>query len=337
MVTHRYALRGFSTIELAIALGLTLTLAATLLTVLRPVHAMFVVEPDRADIEQRVRVGADALARDLMVAGAGASVFGHAGPLRANVPPVQPRRINGAGESSDSFRPDAITIVYVPDTAAQTTLVADVAPGAWSLPVTPLPGCAGGLRLCAFSTGTTALVYADDGAFDLLTVASIVEATTTLTTTSPAVAVHRMGAAVVAVEVRSYYLKNDTTTQSVQLVRSGVTGPDVPVVDHVVGLAFEYYGDGGVASPPGVLVRLDSAALTDGPWRPDSAAGNRWDADLSRVRTVVVTLRVEAASAALRGPAGLLFARGGTATDAKRWAPDHEIRFTVSPRNMSLP
>ena len=328
---------GFSTIELVVALGLTLTLAATLLTVLRPVHAMFVVEPDRADIEQRIRVVADALARDLMVAGAGASVSAHTGPLRTYMPPVQPRRITGAGESSDSFRSDAITLVDVPDTAAQTTLVADVPSGAWGLPVAPVPGCTGGLRLCAFSAGTTVLVYDDDGAFDLLTIGSVVEATTTLTTTSAALAPHRTGAAVVAVEVRSYYLKNDTTTQSTQLVRTDLTGPDAPVADHVVGLAFEYYGEGGVSPLPGVLVRIDATTLTDGPWRPDAAAGNRWDADLSRVRAVAVTLRVEAASAALRGPAGLLFSRGGTATDAKRWVPDHEIRFTVSPRNMSLP
>ena len=119
-------------------------------------------------------------------------------------------------------------------------------------------------------------------------------------------------------------------------MRTDLTGPDAPVADHVVGLAFEYYGDGGDGSP-GVLVRIDATTLTDGPWRPDAAAGNRWDADLSRVRAVAVTLRVEAASAAQRGPAGLLFARGGTATDAKRWAPDREIRFMVSPRNMGLP
>ena len=49
-----------------------------------------------------------------------------------------------------------------------------------------------------------------------------------------------------------------------------------------------------------------------------------------------VTIRVEAAPAALRGPAGVLFANGGTSRAASRWVPDQEIRFQVSPRNMNL-
>ena len=65
------------------------------------------------------------------------------------------------------------------------------------------------------------------------------------------------------------------------------------------------------------LVRLDPAMLTDGPWCPDSANPNRWDADLLRVRKILVTLRVRSALAALR-------------------LPDQQIRFEVTPRNLSL-
>jgi hypothetical protein len=81
-------------------------------------------------------------------------------------------------------------------------------------------------------------------------------------------------------------------------------------------------------------VRLDAAMLGDGPWCPDPADPNRWDADLLRVRAIGVTVRVEAANAALRGPASTLFARGGTSRDGKRWLPDQEIRFYVAPRNL---
>jgi prepilin-type N-terminal cleavage/methylation domain-containing protein len=84
------------------------------------------------------------------------------------------------------------------------------------------------------------------------------------------------------------------------------------------------------------LVKLATAQLTDGPWCPTAAAVNRWDADLLRIRKVVVTARVQAASDALRGPASTLFSRAGTSRDSHRWVPDQEIRFEVSPRNLNL-
>lgn len=82
------------------------------------------------------------------------------------------------------------------------------------------------------------------------------------------------------------------------------------------------------------LVRLTPAELTDGPWCPDAVDPNRYDADLLRVRAVAVTLRVEAASRSLRGPAGPLFSRGGTASSARAFVPDQEVSFEIAPRNL---
>ena len=84
------------------------------------------------------------------------------------------------------------------------------------------------------------------------------------------------------------------------------------------------------------LVPLTAAQLVDGPWCPDESNANRWDADLLRIRRVAVTIRVEAAVAALRGPAGVLFSHGGSSRAANRWLPDVELRFQVAPRNMNL-
>jgi hypothetical protein len=84
------------------------------------------------------------------------------------------------------------------------------------------------------------------------------------------------------------------------------------------------------------LVPLSAALLTDGPWCPDAVNPNRYDADLLRIRRITVTLRVESASAALRGPAGPLFARAGTSTSGHRLIPDREIRFDLAPRNLNL-
>jgi hypothetical protein len=90
------------------------------------------------------------------------------------------------------------------------------------------------------------------------------------------------------------------------------------------------------AANPTALVKLTAAQLTDGPWCPDAQATNRWDADLLRIRKVAVTLRVQAALESLRGPAGTLFAHAGTSRGGTKYAPDQEVRFQVTPRNLNL-
>jgi hypothetical protein len=84
--------------------------------------------------------------------------------------------------------------------------------------------------------------------------------------------------------------------------------------------------------PAGTLVPLSAAQLTDGPWCPDASSPNRYDADLLRVRQVKATLRVEAAAAAVRGPAGLLFTHAGTSPGGARLVPDQELSLVLSIR-----
>jgi prepilin-type N-terminal cleavage/methylation domain-containing protein len=129
-----------------------------------------------------------------------------------------------------------------------------------------------------------------------------------------------------AIESHTYYLRSDPSAGDFQLRHYDGVSTDRPVLDHVVGLRFEYFGAN--------QVHLDPAVLGDGPWYPDAADPHRFDEDLLDIRTVRVTLRVQAASAALRGPAGPLFVRGGTARAGARYLPDREIRFTVAPRNI---
>jgi hypothetical protein len=89
-------------------------------------------------------------------------------------------------------------------------------------------------------------------------------------------------------------------------------------------------------APGSALVKLAQAELTDGPWCPSDSANNRFDADLFRIRRIGVRLRVQSAVAALRGPAGVLFTRGGTSRGGSRWLPDQEVQFDVTPRNLNL-
>jgi len=142
---------------------------------------------------------------------------------------------------------------------------------------------------------------------------------------------------------RTFAIKPGTEAGTRQIaVYEGSTGGDIPVVDHVVDLSFEYFG---IADPAGTevaeegsnLVWLSPERLSDGDrWRPDADAPSRFDADLLRIRAVDVTVRVEAALDALRGPAGALFARTGTARHGRRLLPDRQMRFRVSPPNLGL-
>src|SRR6185436_20729469 len=74
-------------------------------------------------------------------------------------------------------------------------------------------------------------------------------------------------------------------------------------------------------------VLLASPQLTDGPWCPNASVPDRWDADLLRVRSIGVRLRVQAAVASLRGPASALFAHGGSSRGGHQWVPDLEVHF----------
>lgn len=382
--------RGFSLLEAVIATGLTMVVVASVFAMMHPAQGAFATEPEVADVQQRIRVAVDTLTRDLTMAGAGAYIGGHTGPLIHYFAPVLPFRQGVSGDDAvGTVRTDTITIIFVPSTSAQTTLGADLMPAELTLQAAVEPGCPVGTNLCGFTAGMTVVVYDDTGNFDAFTIATVTDSAAQLRLTArPAdssTTIYKTGSKVVEARVHTYYLKTDIASQTFQLMHyDGSANAGVPVVDHVVGLAFDYYGEPRAPSlttaghtsygpaPPALgitttaypagencafqvedasgrqvsrlpalnatlaLTQLTAAQLADGPWCPDETNANRWDADLLRIRKVGVTIRVEAALAALRGPAGVLFTNGGSSRAANRWAPDQEIRFQVSPRNMNL-
>jgi hypothetical protein len=381
---------GFSMLEMVVATAVMMAVVAAVFSVMNPIQGAFQTQLDVADMQQRLRVAHDTLYADLIMAGAGTD----AGSLLYNFAPVVPYRRGLIGDAGPAaYRDDTLTIIYIPSTPAKTT-TSQIIPGdagPVTLTVNQQAGCPVGAELCGFAAGQTVLVLDGTGDYDTFKLTSVVGAAGTMSVNrAAAVGGHDWPAGLTIVHVvsRTYYL----SAASRQLMYyDGSGNPDVPIVDHVVGLKFEYYGDpqppilrrplddaGGPwttygpappdgtaqgafasgenctfaidrgASPPQVprlaalgadpvrLVPLAAAQLTDGPWCPDAGAANRWDADLLRIRKVLVTIRVEAAVDALRGPAGYLFTNGGTARNGTSWVPDQEIRFEVSPRNLNL-
>ena len=392
---------GFSVVETVVAMAVMLAVTASVFALLDSGQSSFAAQPEVADMQQRLRVAADTLFKDLVMAGAGAYHGANTGSLGYSFAAVLPYR---QGSSHDdppgTFKTDTITLIYVPPTVAQTTL-ASYAPGPNSadVAVNADAGCPSGDALCGFKDGMTVLLYDVTGAYDTFTIANSGSNVLHLQPNGggPAyIGYQARTTTIVQVTNAVYHLKIDQAGQTYQLMSyDGGTGPDVPVVDHLVALAFDYYGDpqppkltgkslsdrtgpwttygprppapgqqiptrgypagencafmvdaesglqvprlavlGAADGTANTLVQLTEAQLTDGPWCPDDTKVNRWDADLLRIRKIGVTIRVQAANAAMRGPAGVLFVHGGSSKGGYKWLPDQPMRFQVTPRNL---
>lgn len=318
--------------ELTIALGLTLTITAAAAAIADPARALLAFQPERSDLAQRLRVGVDTLTHDLVNAGVESPAFALSRRSRNVIAVVLPfRRGRVASDPPGTFRSDIVTVINVPASPAQTVLAADAAAGAATLRLARTAPCGGGVNLCGFVPGTMAVIFDDSGVFDLVAIGDVLDSSSEVVVDAwdaGSAAAFRAGATIVEARVRTYYLKNDPVAHTSQVMRAdGAAGGDLPVLDHVVGLDFDYADEVGTA--------LTSAELGDGPWLPNAVDPLRWDADLLRIRTIGVTLRVEAALAALRGPTAALFRNPGTSRSANAWMPDQTIRFRVSPRSLA--
>lgn len=383
---------GFSLLEVIIATALMLVVTGSVFSLMNPAQGAFSAQPEVSDMQQRLRVASDTLYKDLVMAGGGAYQGSMGGSLGNYFAVVLPRRVGSTSEDAPTvFKADTITLIYVPATIAQTTL-ADKGPSLNSseIGVNKDPGCPPGDDLCGFKSGMTVMMYDDSGNYDIFTITAVQTNAMKIQHNSDNLTYTGYNANTTKIVQAAnfvYYL--DTATNQLMFYDGGL-GSDVPVVDNVVGLAFEYFGDpqppawrpgkavsdttgpwtsygpkpsalavapyaagancvfnnDGSPVPASALpalgatgtglVKLTAAQLTDGPWCPNATSLNRWDADLLRVRKIGVTVRVQAANAALRGPASALFTRGGTSRGGEKWVPDQEIRLQVSPRNLNL-
>lgn len=386
---------GFSFVELLVAMAIALAVVASTLSLVNELHRGFGAETERIDGQQRLRVAVDALTKDLVRAGTGAYQGPQTGPLGTSAAAIFPFRQGAVGaDAPGTVRADVLTVAYIlPQTAAQTTIRQPVPARSGTALINLEPGCPASDPACGFSAGTDVMVYDETGAFDTFRVLSILPGSLQLLhTMTDTTQTYPPGARLAEAVSHTYYLKADPAADAFQLMRFDGVASDAAVVDHVVGLWFEYFGEPSpptltqpVTTPTGpwttygpkppqlgvqttaypagencvfqldasrsqqvprlpalgggagtTLVKLTDAQLRDGPWCPDSTNPHRYDADLLRIRRVSVALRVEAALSTLRGPAGALFTRAGTARAARRWVPDQEIRFDVAPPNLNV-
>jgi hypothetical protein len=347
---------GFSLVEMLLATTLTLVVFGSLWEVTTRAERTARAGPAATDVSERARVAADLLARDLYVVGAGLDAGPRAGPLGRYLAPVLPRRVDGGIGDADEARADAVTLVWVPDTHAQSHPAGFFS--GTTLAVADGPGCPVAVPACGVREGAGLIVFDRTASADLFRVAGLSGPTVALT---PRVALsgreYGSDAAVALVEARTYYL--DVASHVLRM--SDVDQTDVPVVDGVVGFEVGYfgtpdpplepkppYGTGNClydelgSARPGLatlaagadgLAPLPLAMLADGPWC--GGGGLRFDADLLRVRRVRVRIRLQALDAAVRG-VGAAFAVSGSSHDASSRVPDVVGVVDVTPRNLAI-
>jgi hypothetical protein len=308
-----------------------------------------------------------------VIAGAGPYQGAISGSLIKYFAPILPRRAGStAPDAPEVVRTDAITITYVPNTYKQTSISEGMPNTSAELKVYQPKNCPNDEDLCGFHEGMEVVIFDETtGSYDAFTITQV---------QGPAGHLQHRGqtfsreyekdAVITEMQSNTYFLDRAAK----KLMRDDGAGNIVPLVDNVVDLRFDYFGDpspplmpvpsSGVANcvldaahdpvlpvltpDEGSLVRLTAAMMSDGPWC--GGGTNKYDADLLRIRKVRVTLRVQAANPSLRGmdpgsvavggcnpsPYAGMFMCPGSAPGGERFVPDFTVTFDVTPRNLNL-
>lgn len=351
---------GYSLVELIVSTAIMITVTGAIFALMNPAQGSAQTQPEVADMQQRMRVGNETLFKELVMAGAGPYQGSVTGSLVRYFAPVLPRRIGRINpDAATVFRDDTITLSYIPNSYSQTTISQSMPNVSAELKVTEQSNCptdAG--DLCGFTEGMDVIIFDSSGNFDLFTITEVQDAAAHLQHRGQVMSKpYDAGASITQIVSNTFYLNRTTN----QLMRYNGGNDDVPLVDNVVDLRFDYFGDinpplfpkpllgeanclydaaGNYAGLPtlapddGSLAVLTAAMLTDGPMC--GGGTNAYDVDLLRIRKVRMRMRVQAANPSLRGADTALFRNPGTSRGGEKFVPDYTISYEVAPRNLNL-
>jgi hypothetical protein len=354
--------RGYTLTELLISTAIMMVVTGAIFGLMNPASGSAQAQPEVADLQQRMRVGSEVLFKELVMAGAGPYQGATTGSLINFFAPILPRRTGRLSPDPTrgpaSFRTDAITLAYIPNSYSQTSITSPMPLPSAELKVEDRPNCPQGRELCGFEEGMTVIIFDTSGHFDTFTITQVQDEAGHLQHHGQDLSIaYSTGANITQIVSNTYYLNRTTN----QLMQYDGAATDVPLVDNVVDLRFDYFGDinpprnprppagvanclydavGNYANLPvlapdaGSLASLPAAMLSDGPYC--GGGQNEFDADLLRVRKIRITIRMQTASPALRGRDTSLFLRPGTAIGGERFVPDYTVTFDVTPRNLNL-
>lgn len=271
--------RGFSLVELLVALTVCAVLSAAIGGVAPQARAAFDAVPAALDLQQRSRTGVDALAAAIRSAAPGGMV--------PAVIPISPL----AGSNETAF--EALYVVAPVPNASRGVLDRDQPGTHGVLTLATGPGCPAVRDVCGFTPGAVAVIADGSGRFDVFTVASTSMPRGQITASLAFRSAYRAGSRVVEVDAH-YFRLDDQDDGSRSLVRETAGGATQPIVDHVSAIAIELSS----GDPP---VLLSAGDLADGPFLGGGPEG-LYDADLLDVRSLDLWISVETPAVVLRGP-----------------------------------
>jgi prepilin-type N-terminal cleavage/methylation domain-containing protein len=320
---------GFTLVELMVAMTIMVTVLAAVFTVFNPSQGAFQTQPEVADMQQRLRIGVDALYQTMLEAGAGTYSGTAVGALYNFFAPVMPYRIgrlNNDPAQGVFFRSNAITITHVPTTASQCTIRDQMPQPSSEVKVNAQPGCPANDELCGFEEGMRCIIFDDTGAYDFFTITAVQRASLHLQHNRDEFSkAYGPGAIIAQVWTDTYYLNANQLAGTYQLMHYDGDGTDAAVVDNLVELEFSYLGE---AQPP-VLRR----PVTDpvGPWttygpKPPALgvndASDSWPAGQNCMFTIDAGSGLQVARLPSLGPAGSLVSLTQADLTDGPWCPD---------------
>ena len=188
---------------------------------------------------------------------------------------------------------EAFRVTRVPLSAPQGRLLVDAGSGSIVVTLDTSARCTSVGAGCGLRAGASAILY-DTAHTQAITIDSVSGGVVRFT--APLTSAFAAGSVLASITVATYGLR-PVPGGAFRLVRL-TAATEQPLIDDVVGFSVSVRG-----------------------------------ADPFHPREVDLALRLEAPSASMRGPAGRLFRRPGTALRASSWVPDVELRTTVAVRN----
>lgn len=221
--------RGFTLVELMVATAMLLTIVGAIVSLASPMRHAFERSVAAGDLAIRGRTGVEALVESLRQSGAGARI----GPRTLSLPTVAAVVILHRSLDEGAAAPPygAVTVVRVPDGAAQAVLQGPADAGTWSIRFDPSGPCPRQTGACGFVAGVAAIVY-DATQSERVSVAAVNPSTSTLALGAPLTRSFTVGGVVAEIHADTYGVRSDAGGNR-RLVRITEAGAEQTLVDHV--------------------------------------------------------------------------------------------------------
>lgn len=227
--------RGFSLVELLMALTISALLCGAVAGVLPTARAAFESTPGALDLQQRSRIGVDVLVAALRAAG-GSTMASAAGlSLSSALPAILP--VPSPGGPADDGPFSAVQVISALPAGGQGVLDRDQAGPSGVLMLSTTRSCPHADDVCGFRTGAVAAIADGYGRYDVFVVASASTTGWSLAPASGLSAAYRAGSPLVEVDSSRFGIAAQPDG-STALVRQTADGATMPIVDGVSRLGF---------------------------------------------------------------------------------------------------